>query len=339
MRRRWVVFLALLHMIILSVPSAYAQEVDAVLEDTLTDNLSSEEDVKWYRFEMAEEGDAVLIAGSAQDDVSSFHHWRCEIYAEDMESMIAYDEVCGYPISTAGKTAGSASFISMPGLARGTYYIRMAYTEAGLLYSYFTSDPYELRLFQYNRATAAEYDGEGIQTFTQAGDLLWAAEGTGFLKLNDGECFMALMKNKNYTIVPVLISTDQAAVECVVSSTGKKITSSGSFHHEDSDTDYYYSNGYGVEQYASTSHSLPIVEVEHPSEIADRMLEAEMGKWDYWWMKHGDAVSAWGGIGLVILVLALIAGIGGGSGGGKDSDGDASGSLYEAIAEAWIDGL
>lgn len=331
MKRKIFLVLILIGVLMSSLPMVNAQEIDTVLENRLTDNLTSKEDIKWYSFEMIEDGDAIIIVTGLQDHWDGYpYHWQCAIYEDDQESVMVYDNVRGYAENDG------PSIISAPELTAGTYYIRMTSTNsANPLMTAFTSDSYELQLLRYYNSESAVYDGEGIQTFDSAWDILWAVDGTAFLKLNDGECFMALMKNENLAIVPVLISTDKDAVEYIVSSTGERITARGPFHHDDSDLDYYYSDCNGIDKYTNKNHKLPIVEVDNASMVADKMLEEEMGTFSYLWMKCKDIVYGLLGLVFFLIIFALFFG----GGGGSKSDGDASGSLYEALVEAWTDGL
>lgn len=318
-------------------------------EEPFLDRLTSPEQIRWYGLEMAEKGDVLLSITGMQAEWDGYsNHWRCTLYRDDMETAVTATDVRGY---SAGR---GPNVLSAPGLEAGTYYLQMRSTSsANPLMTAFTTAPYEISLLRYYHSHLAAYDGDGVQTFQNAGDVLWSLDGTGFLKVSDGECFGALMRSKDGAVVPILVSTDAAAVEYLISSTGEKIQADGPFHHKDSGIDYYYSKCEYIHRYTESSlktSSLPILYVDTNSPhaaaetVADKLLETEMGEQEYWWKQNEGTVTiaCTVVIGLaVLIILGKIIGTGGGGGGsgGDDVYMDRTGSIAEAVSDWWSDGV
>lgn len=320
-------------------------------DESFQDRLTDPEQERWYAFEMEEPGDAVVSAAGLQEQWDGFtYHWQCAVYGVDRETVLACADVRGY------SEAEGPAFLSAPDLEAGTYYVRM--TRAGSSNPFmagFTTDPYQLRLYRYYPAASGGSGGEegDIQTFRAAGDILWSFDGTAFIKLNDGECRVALMQNKSGAVVPILIGTEETAVEYVVSSTGKKVTAQGPWTHRDSDTQYWYSDSGIVKSYSDRSPStasLPMLFIDSRDALTaakamvDKLLQDEMGAWSYWWFKHGQAVGLGAGALALIVVAIVLAKLfggggdgGGSSGGGGDGEPDSTGSIDEAITSYWAD--
>lgn len=122
----------------LRMPLTYAQEYYTVLEDTLTDNLTSLDDIKWYSFEMNEPGDAELIINGLQIQWDGYtSHWSATIYAPDMQTVLAEDTARGY-----NDEYNLPTQFSLLDLEIGTYYIRVSSASR----SHFTTDFYRLEL-------------------------------------------------------------------------------------------------------------------------------------------------------------------------------------------------
>ena len=282
MKRICAFFAAFIGMWTLLMPLAYAEDASGILDGTLTDHLASKEDVKWYHFEMTEPGDAILIITGLQEHWDGYpYHWQCVIYAADQAAVITECRVRGY------SQADGPSVLSAPGLAAGTYYVRMASTSSSNpLMASFTEDPYELQLLRYYPSQAAAPGSyRQIKAFRNAGDVLWAFDGTAFLKLYDGECFGALMKNSMGAVVPVLIGTDKAAVEYIVSSTGERVKAGIAWQYDPLDEEsWYYSGSGSIASYTDAAvdvPSLPMLYVGHEDLrstaelIADQIIEAK----------------------------------------------------------------
>lgn len=298
-------------LILLSI-SANAQDISITLDDTLTDNLTSEEDIKWYTFEMTDYGDAVLSIAGLQDHWDGYSsHWRCTVYADDKESVIASTDVRGYSANSG------PNIISAPKLSAGTYYVQMTGVRyINPLLSTFTTDPYQINLIKFYPSTPVIYDNNAVQTFQHTHDILWAFDGTGFLKLNDGECFGALMRSNNGAIVPVLIGKDEASVEYMISSTGEKITAAGPWHDKSFGIDYYYSECRYIDKYTEKSvdtDSLPMLYVDTNSTLTavekivntleEERYKAEHGETGYLLKKIKSMTGILGGIVVFILIV------------------------------------
>lgn len=258
MKRKHAFLLILLAMLTLLTPLAYAEDSSAAAVETFEDHLEFNDEVKWYEFEMTEAGGAVIFIEGLQERWDGYtYHWRCKVYEANMESVITYGDVRGYTSQYS-----KATTISLPDLEAGTYYLQMTsvnYTNP--LMTTFTSDPYRISLVRSYHSAAAVYDGDGVQAFQQSGAVLWSLDGTKFLKLNDGECLGALTSTSYGAVVPLLVSTDEEAVEYLVTSTGERIGATGPYHDEASGLDYYYSDCRYISQYATETvdtSSLPI---------------------------------------------------------------------------------
>lgn len=282
MKRICAFLAALVGIWTLLTPLAYAGEAGGTLEGGLTDHLASREEVKWYSFEMTEPGDAVLMVTGLQDHWDGYtYHWTCVLYAADRESAIAGEHVRGY------SQADGPSVLSAPGLAAGTYYVRMtSASSSNPLMASFTEDPYELRLLRYYPSQAAVTGSyREIKVFRNAGDVLWAFDGTAFLKLYDGECYGALMENSKGAVVPVLIGAEKTAVEYIVSSTGERVTAGTAWHYEPLGEDgWYYSGGGYIDPYTEAAVDVPSLPMLYVGReglrstaelIADEIVEAK----------------------------------------------------------------
>lgn len=282
MKRICAFLAALVGIWTLLTPLAYAGEAGGTLEGGLTDHLASREEVKWYSFEMTEPGDAVLMVTGLQDHWDGYtYHWTCVLYAADRESAIAGEHVRGY------SQADGPSVLSAPGLAAGTYYVRMtSASSSNPLMASFTEDPYELRLLRYYPSQAAVTGSyREIKVFRNAGEVLWAFDGTAFLKLYDGECYGALMENSKGAVVPVLIGAEKTAVEYIVSSTGERVTAGTAWHYEPlGEEGWYYSGGGYIDPYTEAAVDVPSLPMLYVGReglrstaelIADEIVEAK----------------------------------------------------------------
>ena len=264
MARKWIIFAAVAGILTLLSPLAHARTADAALEGALTDSLASAEDIKRYSFEMREPGDAVIVATGLQDHWDGYaYHWRCTVYAGDLETAAAQTDVRGYAENYG------PSILAVPDLDAGTYYVQMESTSAvNPLMTTFTSDPYQLRVMRYYYTETPEYSDAGFQAFQNAGDLLWAFDGTAFLKLNDGPCVAGLIRSRNGAVVPILISADRAGAEYVNAHTGEKTTGRGPWSYIGSDESYYYSECGDAKPYSDKAvepASIPSLFVETTS--------------------------------------------------------------------------
>lgn len=282
MKRICAFLAALVGIWTLLTPLAYAEEAGGTLEGGLTDHLASREEVKWYSFEMTEPGDAVLMVTGLQDHWDGYtYHWTCVLYAADRESAIAGEHVRGY------SQADGPSVLSAPGLSAGTYYVRMtSASSSNPLMASFTEDPYELRLLRYYPSQAAVTGSyREIKVFRNAGEVLWAFDGTAFLKLYDGECYGALMENSKGAVVPVLIGSEKTAVEYIVSSTGERVTAGTAWHYEPlGEEGWYYSGGGYIDPYTEAAVDVPSLPMLYVGReglrstaelIADEIVEAK----------------------------------------------------------------
>lgn len=245
-------------LLALLTPWARAEEAGAASVETFEDHLDTVEDVRRYEFEMAEDGDAVLYIAGLQESWDGYaYHWWCTVYEADMTTAVACADVSGYTSEYSGPSVITAD------LDAGTYYIQMESTSsANPLMTTFTSDPYSITLVKAYHSASVGYSGGGVQSFQNAGDILWAFDGTAFVKLNDGACFMALMDSADGAVFPVLLGTDEASVEYVVSSTGERIASGGQWRDEASGAEYHYSQSKYISRYTEEpmdTSSLPAV--------------------------------------------------------------------------------
>lgn len=142
MKRKYIFLVVFIGVLMRLTPLSYAQEYYTVLEDTLTDNLTSLEDTRWYSFEMTEPGDVTLTVTGLQDDWDGYsYHWNCAIYDESQTSIITTADVSGYSGSFG------PSILSALDLDSGTYYVRIkAASSANPLMTTFTTDSYKIQL-------------------------------------------------------------------------------------------------------------------------------------------------------------------------------------------------
>lgn len=312
---------------------AHAQGTSEIQSSTFTDNLSSEDEIKWYPFEMEEEGDVFIQVQGLLDRLDGRYYWRCMVLEADQETVLA-------DLSVLGRSEFyGPDRVALPNLSAGTYYIRMSSIAfANPLLSTFTTDNYELKLVQVSNSAQPVYDGDGVQTFSKAGEILWSKNGTVFVKCNDGVCYGALTRDSDGTIIPVLISEEPDAVEYFVSETGEIVGAGNSpWTQKRTNTDYYISErGYkgNSSQKSSSEKNLPIFYVEKSGayaaeKIMDKLGEGEYGELQYLWMKHKEAILAIGG-GLIMLFLyiAFFSYFAPNSGGSDDIDLD-GGSPHE----------
>lgn len=139
MKRIGIFLVVFVGILMLLTPLTYAQEYCTALEDTLTDNLTSLEDVRWYSFEMNEPGDAELIIYGLQIQWDGYtSHWSATIYAPDMQTVLAEDTAQGYN----DEEYNLPTQFSLLDLEIGTYYIRISSASQ----SHFTTDSYRLEL-------------------------------------------------------------------------------------------------------------------------------------------------------------------------------------------------
>ena len=132
---------------------AYAQEIDVVLEDTLTDSLTSQEDVRWYNFVMSERGDIELIIRGLQAQWDGWtSDWTVAVYAQDLQTVLVQKDARGY-----NTDYNPPAQISLLDLEAGTYYIRISAAST----SHYTTDSYQLEL---SRTYSA------IQSFVNSSD-------------------------------------------------------------------------------------------------------------------------------------------------------------------------
>ncbi len=263
MKKIWSILIAFAGLAALLTPSASAAVLE---EDALTDSLASKEEVRWYSFEMEEPGDAVLIVTGLQDHWDGYpYHWSCTLYGADQTTSIAQTSVRGY------SGTNGPSVLAAPGLDAGTYHVQMASISfTNPMMAAFTAEPYKIQLCRSYPSTAAPLGtSDQIKPFQNAGDVLWAFDGTAFFKLYDGECYGALVTSKEGAVVPVLIGAEEDSVAYVVSSTGEVVPAGLPKYCQDwGDGRYYYSYCGSVGSYTETpvdTSALPMLYVDTDS--------------------------------------------------------------------------
>lgn len=322
MKRNFILLVALASMLTMLTPFARAEDTTTASIETFIDNLATKEDIRQYEFEMLEDGDAVIYVSGLQESWDGYpYHWFCTVYEADLVTVVAYANVRGYTDEYNGPAV-----ISAADLTAGTYYIQMeSVNSANPLMTKFTSDSYEITLVKAYASASARYHGDGVQTFQNAGDVLWAFDGTAFVKLNAGECFVALIDSASGAVVPMLIGTDEASVEYVVSSTGEKISSGGSWRDETSGIDYYYSQCSYIRQYTEKSMDTSAVPIAYfhtnrtkeaieriCNSRRDEMLEKEEAPREEpaektsWLKEHKGSIIAFGAVIVGVLVFGVI---------------------------------
>ncbi len=226
-----------------ALPVFSAEETQALTSaESYSDSLSSETEEKWYSFETDKEGDTVIIAKGLKSEADSVkYHWHINVYASDRSTLIAQSDISGFCNTDSelvytvndGQISAEGTIITLPKTAIGKYFIQITSVN-------YIPDQYELTVYFHRYQDSVSYGADGIQTVSNSGECLCVLNDIAFIKLTDGEAYMALQKSSGELIMPVLISTDPSAVEYLILSIGKVIKATNSPVDINGVT-YYYS--------------------------------------------------------------------------------------------------
>ncbi len=194
-------------------------------EGSISDHLESETDKNLYEFEMETSGDAVIGALGLMEESVYGYHWKLTVYASDGVTPLASSDVRGYaqPMESfiGVKSYAYEVFISLPELDAGKYFIEMSpltYTDAS----------YSLTLYKHTDGSTVSYPTAGVQTVSKANETLCVLNDIAFVKMYDGDAYLALQTSRAELVLPVLVSTDPSAVEYMIVSMGRKIRATSS---------------------------------------------------------------------------------------------------------------
>lgn len=246
----WLILASILALMIFTLIPVFAEEpiteepvteetvvpapsVTPIPKDGLTDHLETAEDVKWYSFELSNEGAVLISVQSLQERWTGYtYYWYATLYAADMETVIAGESIRGADYLTT---------LSAGDLAPGTYYLKInSVAFNNPLMAGFTNESYQLSLKTFDYAAKPTYEKDRVLVLTSADQFICRLGDTYFYKLNDGEAYAALFYNKKGVIVPVLISEQKEAVEFFASD--GTLVPAYEFPHEYEGKKYYYSN-------------------------------------------------------------------------------------------------
>lgn len=313
MRRHWkkLIFGGLICILaVAAFLPAFAEEeppvgVAPLTDEPLSDFLGDAKDVRWYSFEMTEQGSGVIQIQSCQKVWTGYtYYWYATVYAADQETVVAETSVRGASYLTT-LTTGE--------LAAGNYYLQMrsvAYNNP--LMGGFTDEPFELTLRKYYYSADRVYEHDGVQVVNSADELICKLGTAFFEKVNDGMAYVALYRNEKGAIVPILIGETAESVEYRVSDGTSVNASNITFEYKGKE--YYYSAADSVPAYEYDESAYPMYFSYSQSQaglaLAKEALEQYEicmagGEWNYFWQNNWKWVAILGAVALVILIAAL----------------------------------
>lgn len=185
-----------------SVPTmAAASELD-ITDNVVTDNLSAKTDVRWYRFEVSVEGDAVIVFHAAKATKKPFV-WECAIFDQDKTTLLK------------SKNIGSGySFLAANDLPEGTYYVRVQVAQDND--PHVSSDRYGFSSNQYTvkaltcASPRAEVGENGLMVVSEPATVLCVLDGTVFVKTDEGKTIVALYTNNKGETGPLLVRIESS---------------------------------------------------------------------------------------------------------------------------------
>ncbi len=277
--------------------------ITPIPEDGMTDHLETAEDVRWYSFTLSEPGEGLIYLQSLQEVWTGYtFYWYTTVYASDMETVITETSVRG---------ADHLTTFALEDLSAGTYYLKIqsvAYNNP--LMADFTDDPYQITVHTFYHSTERTYEHDGVQIMSNADELICKLNTTFYIKLNDGEAFVALYRNQNNAIVPFLISETKEAVEYMVSD-GTIVRAAPNPKIIDG-TEYYYSNADSVPFHYFDKNACPFYfsSKAGPSDLINDVLEryeidADGGEFLYFIKNYWGWLLVIGGFCLLMVGLVI----------------------------------
>lgn len=309
-------------------------------DEGVTDHLTDVDDVNWYKITLTEKGMAVIAIQSLQEHWNGYkYNWHASVYAADKKTLIKETGVEGYNYTTLLATGE---------LEAGDYYLRIGtVSSSNPLMAGFTDEDYRVSATIAYASVQNEGSIGQTKTVSKAGEVICAIDGEIFVKLNDGEALVGLYRNPKGTIVPMLVSKEQAATSYMVMSTG--VVAEG--WSTPTKEGYYYSQADSIEAYTEEyrwgTDDLPLfftgAQGQACADVADAILKQQAieragGKVPYFFKTHGKTL---------LIALAVVAGLvlwtwiknlvgGGSSDGGGSYSSAADNSTWQEIEDMRI---
>lgn len=238
-------------MLVLSLPiSIFAEDTEAdatptptdvktISEENLEDNLEQRGDTNWYRFEMTEKGDAVILFRAKMKGASGYtYNWKATVYSSDMEPIEEDRKLKSFKYLTV---------INLKALEAGEYYVHIEETN-------FDKDPYDIAVVRCYYSKPVTFEHDGVQIFSETNQIIGQIDGTYFIKVGEGTAYGVFHNNKEGALLPLLISEDKNAVSFVVSTTEQvSEASSGSYNIRYNGTTYHYSRANWMDKYSDNN--------------------------------------------------------------------------------------
>lgn len=233
-------------------------------QEGLEDNLATASDVKWYSFTIERNAEVLLCVKSLQKKWTGYtYYWYAAVYASDRETLIGNDAVRGADYTT---------YIALNELTAGTYYLKItSVAHNNPLMADFTNEKYQLTANVFYHDTVVSYDKKGVQTMSGKGQLICKFGNKFFVKLNEGEAYVALYRNKKNNIVPVLISEEKEAVAYMISD--GKVVEAEIFRQTYNGKEYYCAG-------ADYAENIPEPDENHPVFATTRYQSTAVGAFD-----------------------------------------------------------
>lgn len=251
-----------------------ADKTVEITDDGISDNLSTNTDVRWYSFPVTVEGDAVIMFRS-NGGSSQVASWEITFYDQDQSTIL--DSV--YALK-------GITYLSAQDLTKGTYYVKVQSAKSATHHK-FSSKQFSLKAITCASEQVKPSSNE-ICTVTKPGTLLWNIDGTLFIKAYEGEALVGVYTKLDGEAGPILVSSDVDNV-AFFSSKGNWITSG----HKDSyisygerfdKTRYYISQDSGfVELSQENIRSAPLYQCGNGRRVgskhaAQELLNVHFGK-------------------------------------------------------------
>lgn len=187
------------------IPAMAAGEEPDITDNFLTGSLNAETDVRWYRFQVTEEGDAV-IAFHAEKAGSKPFNWEIAIYAQDQTTRLEAKNV--------GK---GYSFLAANDLPVGTYYasVRMAQNNdpdtmpdrIG-----FCGNPYSVKVLTC-ASPRAEVGENGLLVVSEPATVLCVLDGSIYVKTDEEQVLVGLYTNHDGKTAPMIVAINQNKID------------------------------------------------------------------------------------------------------------------------------
>ena len=253
MQHHMRIFLCLLLVLVMfgAFVPAMASEVEPDITDhEVTENLSAETDVRWYRFEVTVEGDAVIVFHAAKGTKKPFN-WECAIFDQDKTTILKSENI--------GK---GYSYLAANDLTAGTYYVRVQVAQdndpsvSPDRYG-FTDNQYSVKALTC-ASPRPEVDKNGLMVVSEPATVLCVLDGSIFVKTDEEEAIVGLYTDHRGKTGPLLVK-----LETLNKNGGAYFTSK---------TDYAYS--FDDDRYVSYGERFNVLRYYYssPSGFADPLL-------------------------------------------------------------------